>query len=194
MLKKEILEVLVGSGTCLHEGAKTRVRVDSELLEEFEVKVGMHQDSVLSPFLFAVVVVVVTESARECVLSELLYADDLVLMSETIEGLWNKFLKWKEAFESTGLKVNLGKTKLMVSGSITKDGMSRSKFAPCGVCSLKAKENSTLCQQCGKCIHGRCAGANRETPVSKKSYVQKMLREYWSQWSRKESHVMKWKQ
>ena len=36
--------------------------------------------------------------------------------------LRNKFLKWKEAFECLGLKVNLGKTKVMVSGSITKDG------------------------------------------------------------------------
>ena len=77
----------------LYEGAKTRVRVDSELSEEFEVKVGMHQGSVLSPFIFAVVVDVVTELAREGALSELLYADDLILMSETIEGLRNKFLE-----------------------------------------------------------------------------------------------------
>ena len=48
----------------LYEGAKTRVRVDSELLEELEVKVGMHQGSVLSPFLFTVVVDVVTELDR----------------------------------------------------------------------------------------------------------------------------------
>ena len=45
----------------LYEGAKTRVRVDSELSEEFEVTVEMHQGSVLSPFLFAVMVGVVTE-------------------------------------------------------------------------------------------------------------------------------------
>ena len=45
----------------------------------------------------------------EGVLSELLYADDLVLMSEIIEGLGNKFIKWKQAFESKGLKINLGK-------------------------------------------------------------------------------------
>ena len=66
----------------LYEGAKTRARVDSELSEEFEVKVGMHQGSVQSPFLFAVVVDVVTEFDRECALSELLYADDIVMMSE----------------------------------------------------------------------------------------------------------------
>ena len=109
------------------------VRVDCELSEqEFEIKVGMHQGSLLSPFIFTVVVDVVTELAREGVLSELLYADDLVLMSETIEGLWNKFLEWKEAFESKGLNVNLGKTKVMLCGGITKDGMSRSNVNQCG--------------------------------------------------------------
>ena len=89
----------------LYEGAKTRVKVDSEISEEFEVKVGMCQGSVLSPFLIAVVVDVVTELAREGVFGELLYADDLVLMSETIDGLRNKFLRWKESFVSKGLKV-----------------------------------------------------------------------------------------
>ena len=77
-----------------------RVRVDCELSEVFEVKVGMHQGSVLSPFLFAVMVDAVTEFAIEGVLSEFLYADDLVLMSETIEGLRKKF------FENKDFKVN----------------------------------------------------------------------------------------
>ena len=39
-----------------------------------------------------------------------------MLMSETMEGCRNKFLKWREAFEN-GLKVNFGKTKMMVSGA-----------------------------------------------------------------------------
>ena len=64
----------------LYEGAKTRVRVDSELSEEFEVNVGLHQGSVLSPFLFALVLDVVTEFAREGVICVLFYADDLVLL------------------------------------------------------------------------------------------------------------------
>ena len=60
------------------------------------VKVWMHQGSVMSLFLFAVVVDVVTVLAREGVLSELLYADDLVLMSETIKVLLNKFMNgWR---------------------------------------------------------------------------------------------------
>ena len=144
MWKKEIPEVLVRSVMSLYEGARTRVRVDFELSEEFEVKVGIHHGSVLSPFLCTVVVDVI-EFTREGALIELLYVDDLVLMSETIEGLRNKFLKWKESFESNCLKVNLGKTKVVVSGGITKDDMSTSKVDPGGVCSLRVKGNSVLC-------------------------------------------------
>ena len=106
---------------------------------------------------------VVTEFAREGVLSELLYADDLVLMSEIIEGLRNKFLKWREAFESKGLKATHGKIKVMVCSGIIKEGVSKSKVDPCWVCSLRVKANSVLCLQCGKWIHGRCAGVKMVT-------------------------------
>ena len=94
MMKKGIPEVSVMR---LYEGVETRVRLDSELSEESDVKVGLHQGSVLSPF-SAVVVDVVTKLAR----SELLYAVDLVLICVTIKGFRNKFLKWKEAFENKG--------------------------------------------------------------------------------------------
>ena len=109
---------------------------------------GMHHGSELSPFLFALVVDVVTEFAREGVLRELLYADDLVQLNETIVTLRNMLLEWKEAYESMGLKVNLGKTKVMVSGGITNDGMSKSNVDSCGVCSFRVKANSVLCVQC----------------------------------------------
>ena len=67
----------------------------------------MQQGSVLLPFLFAVVVDVITELAR--VASELLYTYDLDFMSQTIDGMRKKVRKWKEGFESEGLKVNFGK-------------------------------------------------------------------------------------
>ena len=44
----------------LYDGAKTKVRVGSTYLEEFKVKVGVHQGSVLSSLLFAIVVDVIT--------------------------------------------------------------------------------------------------------------------------------------
>ena len=66
---------------------------------------------------FAIVVDVVTENVRNGLMSEMLYVDDLVLMSEMMEGLREKFWKWKEAFNSKRLQVNLGMTKKEVSGA-----------------------------------------------------------------------------
>ena len=63
----------------------------------------------------------------------MLHADDLVLMSEMIKGPRNKLLKWKEAFESKRLKVNLGKTKVMVSGGITKMACLKVKLTHCSM-------------------------------------------------------------
>ena len=75
----------------LYEGAKIRVIVNSES-EEFEVKVGMHRGSVLSSFI-TVVVDVVAKLARGGVLSELLYADDSLMIIVIIKGFRNKFIK-----------------------------------------------------------------------------------------------------
>ena len=96
--------------------------MDCELSEVLEIKVWMQKGSVLSPYLFAVVVYVVTEYAREGALSGLLFADDFVLMSETIVRLRNKFLNGRRLLRAR------------VCGGITKDGMSKSKVDQCGVC------------------------------------------------------------
>ena len=48
----------------LCEGARTRVRVESELSEPFEVKVGVHQGSVLLPLLFITVMDMLSEGVR----------------------------------------------------------------------------------------------------------------------------------
>ena len=44
---------------------------------------------------------------------ELLYADDLVLISETKELLLEKVRNWKKGMEKKGLRVNTGKIKVM---------------------------------------------------------------------------------
>ena len=80
-------------GKSSDESSKTKVKVESEFSEEFYVAVGQHQGFVLSPLLFVIVVNVVTENAREGLMKEVWYANDLVLISETMEGLKERFLK-----------------------------------------------------------------------------------------------------
>ena len=102
----------------------------------------------LLPLLFAIVVDVITENAKRGVVNELLYADDLVIMSKDMEDLKERFWNWMDALESKGLKVNTRKTKLMVSGSEGK--LFKSKIDPCGVCGRRVMANSVLCTKCTK--------------------------------------------
>ena len=52
-------------------------------------------------------------------INNLRYADDTTLMAENEEELKRFLMKVKEESEKVGLKLNIQKTKLMVSGPIT---------------------------------------------------------------------------
>ena len=52
-------------------------------------------------------------------INNLRYADDTTLMAESEEELKNLLMKVKEESEKAGLKLNIHKTKIMASGSIT---------------------------------------------------------------------------
>ena len=83
--EKGLPKILVKAVMSLYKEAEKKVRVGSGLSEEFTVKVGVHQGSVLSPLLFAMVIDEVTENARKGWMKQILYADNLVLMGETME-------------------------------------------------------------------------------------------------------------
>ena len=51
--------------------------------------------------------------------SNLRYADDTTLMAESKEELKSLLMKMQEESEKVGLKFNIQKTKIMVSGPIT---------------------------------------------------------------------------
>ena len=92
--EKGLPEVIVRAVMSLYHGAKTKVRVGSESSEEFLIQVGVHRGSVLLSVLFAIAADVISENAKGLT-NEILYADDLVLVSESMENLKEKFLKWK---------------------------------------------------------------------------------------------------
>ena len=52
-------------------------------------------------------------------INNLIYADDTTLMAESEEELKSLLMKVKEESETVGLKLNIQKTKIMVSGLIT---------------------------------------------------------------------------
>ena len=53
------------------------------------------------------------------IINHLRYADDTTLMAESEEELRSLLMKVKKESEKVGLKLNIQKTKIMVSGPIT---------------------------------------------------------------------------
>ena len=103
---------------------------------------GLHQGSVLSPLLFIIVMDVISREIRGGLPWELLFADDLVLIAESEEELGQKVRNWKDAMEAKGLKVNVNKTKGMISGKCGKPAVGYVKY-PCGVvCAARASETT----------------------------------------------------
>ena len=89
--KKGVEEKLVQVVMRLYEGTRARVKINSEVSEPFGVKVGVHQGSVLSLLPLVTVMDVLSEGVEDDVLFELLYADDLVIMAESMQELDGKY-------------------------------------------------------------------------------------------------------
>ena len=83
----------------MYTGAKTVVRTVYGNSSSFEVKVGMHQGSALSPLLFVIFIEAISREFRVALPWELLYADDLVVIAETEEHLIKKLNEWKNNME-----------------------------------------------------------------------------------------------
>ena len=133
-----------------------RVQVGSRHSEEFDVGVGVHQGSVLSPFLFSIVLDILCEDGRKDAFYKLLYAYDLVLMAETMEELEAQFIRWKAALEGKRLKFNLNKTKVMESGGGSGVGF-LAKIDLFSVCEKRVMVNCVRCKTCKKWAYARCA-------------------------------------
>ena len=91
--------------------ARSRVCVGEGYSEEFEVKVGVHQGSVLSPLLFIIMLEALSREFRSGVPWEDLYEDNLVIIAELLEECVRRLLTWKEAMEKKGLKSKCRKDK-----------------------------------------------------------------------------------
>ena len=158
MRKLGIDEWLVRLVQSMYKDVRSRVRVGDGYSEEFGVGVGVHQGSVLSPLLFIIVLEALSREFRTGCPWELLFADDLMISAESMEELLVKVQTWKTEMEKKGLRVNMGKTKIMESG-INLDVLKKSGKYPCGVCqSGVGSSNAIFCGVCKRWVHKKCSG------------------------------------
>ena len=112
--------------------------------------------------LFIIELEVLSHEFRAGVPWEDLYADDLVIIADSLEECVRRLLKWKETMEKKGLRVNAGKTKVMICGTGL-DLLQCSGEYPCTVCRTGVGINSIYCNGCKLWMHKNCSGLKRLT-------------------------------
>ena len=147
----------------MYANARSWVPAGEGFSKEFEVKVGVHQGSVLSPLPFIIVLEALSCEFQACVPWEDLYADNLVIIANSLEECVRRLLIWKEAMERKGLRVNAGKTKVMICGTGL-DLLQSSGVYPCAVCRTGVGNNSIYCNGCKFWVHKKCSGLQHLTP------------------------------
>ena len=125
--------------------------------------IRVHQGSILSPLLFIIVLEALSCEFWAGVPWEDLYGDDLVIIADSLEECVRRLLIWKEAMEKKGLRVNAGKTKVMICGTGL-DFLQSSGEYPCAVCRTGVGNISIYCNGCKLWVHKKCSGLQRLTP------------------------------
>ena len=114
----------------LYAGQEITFRTGHGTMDWFQIDKGVHQGCILSPCLFNLYAEYIMRNAEldeaqagikiaERNINNLRYADDTTLMAESEEKLKSLLMKVKEESGKVGLKLNIQKTNIMASGSIT---------------------------------------------------------------------------
>ena len=114
----------------LYAGQEATVRTGHGTTDWFQIGKGVLQGCILSPCLYNLYAEYIMrnaglEEAQAGIkiagrnINNLRYEDDTTLMAESKEELKSLLMKVIEESEKLGLKLNIQKTKIMASGSIT---------------------------------------------------------------------------
>ena len=128
---------------------RNRVRVSDEYSNSFEVRVGVYQGSVLSKLLFLL--------CWKLYLWSFVQVDDFMVSAQFMDELLTKLRTWRSEMEKKGLRVNMGKTKLMSSGS-NFDVLEKSGKYSSDVCQASVGRNAIQCEGCRQWVHKKCSG------------------------------------
>ena len=97
----------------MYKGMVTNVRTCGGLTDEFPITIGVHQGSTLSPFLFVIIMDEITKRFHEEIPWCMLFADDIVLIDETKEGVNTKLELWRQTLKARGFRWSILKTEYM---------------------------------------------------------------------------------
>jgi len=92
------------------------------------------------------------------------------VIAETEDDLIKKLNEWNDHTENRGMRVNINKTKVMISGEWQKV-MQKVVRWPCDVCGRGVGNNSIQCTSCKKWVHRKCSGIKESMYKVLKTFV-----------------------
>jgi hypothetical protein len=103
----------------MYDNVVTSVRTSDVDTDDFPIKIGLHQGSALSPYLFALVMDEVTRGIQGDIPWCMLFADDVVLVDDSRTGVNRKLELWRQTLESKGFRLSRTKNEYMMCGFST---------------------------------------------------------------------------
>ena len=101
--KKGVDETYVKIVEDMYEGVTTKIKTNAGVSKSFQVKIGVHQGSALSPYLFILVLDELLKGVIKEVPWCMLFADNMVLIGESEEEVEGMLEQVRMALESKGL-------------------------------------------------------------------------------------------
>ena len=123
--KKKVPTKYVAIIKDMYDNVVTSVRACDSETSDFPLKIVLHQGLVLSPYIFALEMNVVTRDIQGEIPWCMLFADDVVLIDESRIGVDRKLELWRQTLESNGFRLSRTKTEYMrceFSGVRSEDG------------------------------------------------------------------------
>ena len=90
----------------MYIGCRTKVRTVAGESSKFNVEVGLHHGSALSPYLFLILMDVLTERVRKEAPVSMLFADDIVLCGDKYMDMTEYLESWRKALEEREMRVS----------------------------------------------------------------------------------------
>ena len=97
----------------MYRGCTTVVRSAAGESNSFGVEVGLHQGSALSPYLFLLLMDVLTEDVRKNIPGSTMFADDIVLYGDDVTDMTDYLDTWRRALEDRGMRISRPKTQFI---------------------------------------------------------------------------------
>ena len=98
----------------LYRTPLTCVRTCFGTTEAFEVNVGLHQGSALSPLIFIIILNYINKKCPMERGQKLMYADDIAIGMDTAEDLQEAMTMWHDNLAAHGMRMSKAKTEVLV--------------------------------------------------------------------------------